>query len=291
MTAKPVAPLTADRILEAATALRMADAGASSPAQLITLLCNDAVGADELAARIEAQPLISARVLQIANSSYYGHAKTVSNIRRALLLLGVNIVRGIAATACIDQVMPHRIACLPDPPAILRHSLATAIGCEMLATMTHPPLASDAFLAGLLHNLGVVLQASLDPAGTNAQIAARQTQPAQAIRSLEEVHCQYGHEECAAVLFDAWQLPECFIESARHHHQPGEAHRPHHILTALVWASSHLALSCGNTFSLEPIAPEADYAWLSELGLYERHFETVKLELPERVALLSRALG
>jgi hypothetical protein len=65
----------------------------------------------------------------------------------------------------------------------------------------------------------------------------------------------------------------------------------HRVLASLVYASANLALSCGNTFSLEPVAPQMDYAWLSELGLYERHIESVKSQLPERVTLLSGALG
>lgn len=291
MTAAPAVqnPLDPQRILEAAQALRMADAGPNSPAGLISVLCDENVGGDELAARIEAQPVLCARVLHVANSPYYGQAKTVANIPRALLLLGVNALRGIAAAACVDQVMPRRIECLPDIPAILRHSLATAIAGEMLATMTHPLLARDAFLAGLLHNLGIGLQASLDPTGTMAVIAARHTQPGQPIRSLEAQYSQFPHEECAAVLFEAWALPDCFIESARHHHLPTGAHPPHHILASLVWASASLALNCENTFSLEPVAPETDYAWLGEMGLYERHIAAVKEELPQRLALLSGA--
>jgi HD-like signal output (HDOD) protein len=293
MTAAPApqAPPDRQRILEAATALRMANAGPDSPVSLFTVLCDDSVGGDQLASKIEAQALLSARVLQVANSPFYGQSKTVANIRRALMLLGINAVRGIAAAACVNQVMPQRIESLPDIPAILRHSLATAIAAEMLATMTHPLLARDAFLAGVLHNLGVVLQARLDPAGTSALIAARKTQPAEPIRTLEKQCSLLSHEECAAVLFDEWQLPDCFVESARCHHAPGDSQPTHRVLVSLVYASAHLALSCGNTFSLEPVAPETDYAGLSELGLYERHIETVKSELPSRVALLSGALG
>jgi len=157
--------------------------------------------------------------------------------------------------------------------------------------MTHPLLAREAFLAGVLHNLGIVLQARLDPAGTSALIAARKTQPTEPIRALEQQCSLLPHEECAGVLFDAWQLPDCFVESARCHHSPGDAQPTHRILTSLVYASASLALSCGNTYSLEPVAPPIDYARLSELGLYERHIETVQSELPERVTLLSGALG
>jgi HD-like signal output (HDOD) protein len=285
------APPYRQRILDAAAALRMAQAGPDSPASLITILCDDNVGADELASRIEAQPMLCAVVLRVANSPYYGQAKTVANIPRALMLLGVNAVRGIAAAASVNQVMPRRSNDLLDIPAILRHSLATAIAGEMLATMTHPLLARDAFLAGLLHNLGIILQASLDPAATSGLIAARKSQPTEPIRTMEHQHSLLSHEHCAAVLFDAWQLPDCIVESARCHHSPGEAQPTQRVLANLVAASARLALNCGNTFALEPAAAQTDYAGLSELGLYERHIQTVQAELPERVALLGGALS
>ncbi|MBS0421315.1 MAG: HDOD domain-containing protein [Proteobacteria bacterium] len=285
------APPDHQRILEAAAALRLVGTGPDSPANLIPVLCDDEVGADELAERIEAQPLLSARVLQVANSPFYGQAKTVANIQRALMLLGIDVVRRIATAACVDQVMPHRIACLPDMPAILRHSLATAIAGEMLATMTHPLLAHDAFLAGLLHNLGIVLQASIDPEGTAALIAARKMHPTEPIRRLEQQHSLLSHEECVQVLFDAWQLPDSLVESSSHHHALGESQSAHRVLSNLVCASASLALSCGNTFSLEPVAPAMDIAGWGELGLYERHIEDVRAELPQRVTLLRGAFA
>jgi HD-like signal output (HDOD) protein len=284
-------PIGRTAILEAAAALRMAEAGTSSPARLISLLCDERLTADELTAKIEAHPVLSARVLQVANSAYYGQVRAVATIKRALQLLGVNAVRGIAAAAFIDQVIPRRVASLPDTPALLRHSLATAIVCEMLATRVHPTLAPDAFIAGLLHNLGTVVQASLDPAGTTAIIAARVSDPCGSIRSLERQHCQLHHEVCGAVLFDSWQLPDSLVDVAMHHHEPEGAPDARRRLVGLVWAGANVAVSCGITFSLEPAGASLDYAKLLALGLQKQHIDTAAAELPERVELLSRALS
>jgi HD-like signal output (HDOD) protein len=283
-------PIGPAAIREAAAALCMAEAGTSSSARLITLLCNERLSGDELAGKIEAHPVLSARVLQVANSPYYGQVKSVGTIKRALQLLGVNAIRGIAAAAFIDQVIPRRIATLPDTPSLLRHSLATAIACEMLATRVDPLLAPEAFIAGLIHNLGTVIQASLDPAGTAALIAARGADPCGAIRSLEQEHCQLHHEACGAILFDAWQLPDSLVSVALHHHEPNDAPDPHRPLVGLVWVGASLALSCANTFSLEPAIGALDYAKILALGLRKDHIEATADELPERVELLSRAL-
>ena len=283
-------PIGHAAIREAAAALCMAEAGTSSPARLISLLCDERLSGDELAAKIEAHPVLSARVLQVANSPYYGQVRSVGTIKRALQLLGVNAIRGIAAAAFIDQMIPRRIATLPDIPSLLRHSLATAIVCEMLAARIDPLLAPNAFIAGLIHNLGTVIQASLDPAGSAALIAARASDPCGPIRALEQQHCQLHHEVCGAVLFDAWHLPDSLVNVALHHHGPDDAPDPHRRLVGLVWIGANVALACANTFSLEPAVGALDYAKILVLGLRKDQIDAVADELPERVELLSRAL-
>lgn len=277
-------------ILEAARALHMQSAGNSSPAQLISQLCDERLNSDELAARIEAHPVLCARVLKVANSPYYGQAGSVASIKRALLLLGVSAVRGIAAAACIRQFIPPRGGVLPDLSAVMLHSLATAVACDRLAHVTAASLAPEAFIAGLIHNLGTVIQAALDPTGTAALIAARAADPAQDLRTVELQHCEAGHETCAAVLFDAWHLPQSLIISAQHHHDPAQAPDSHRRIAGLVWAGGHLALCCQFTYSLEPVAPARDDSRLQELGFPPEHLDSVTAELVERVELLSRSL-
>jgi HD-like signal output (HDOD) protein len=277
-------------ILEAANALHMESSGRNSPARLISQLCDERLTAEELVARIEAHPVLCARVLKVANSPYYGQGGSVATVKRALLLLGLNAVRGITAAACIRQVMPHRMGVIPDLPAIMKHSLATAVACDMLATAALPNLASDAFIAGLIHNLGTVVQASLNPTGTAALIATRLKDATGDLRTVELQHCQPGHEECAAVLFDAWGLPDALVISAQHHHAPEQAPESHRLLTQLVWAGGHLALSCRTLYAFEPVVPVRDDARLLALGLLPKHLDAVTGELAQRVDFLNRSL-
>jgi len=277
-------------ILGAAQALQMEFEGSNSPARLISKLCDERLTADELAAQIEAHPVLCARVLKVANSPYYGQSGSVGTIQRALLLLGVNAIRGVAAAACISQIVPQRLTALPDVSAVMTHSLATAVACDMLARTVLPSLAPEAFIAGLIHNLGIIVQAVLDPTGTAALVAARAANPTQDLRSVELQHCQPGHESCAAVLFEAWNLPQSLVMSALHHHDPAQAPAPHGMFAALVWAGGHLALSCQYTYSLEPIAPARDDPKLLGLGFTAKQLDVVTADLEPRVELFRRAL-
>ena len=254
-------------VLQAAESLRLTGLNASAASQLVRMLCDDTLSADELSLRIEREPVLSARVLRVANSAFYGQQRTVTTMRRAVLVLGVNALRGVAAAACINQVVPSRVAGLPDASLWLHHSLATALACEMLASRTAPELSPGAFIAGLLHNLGVLIQAVLNPQGVAAMIAARRANAHGDIRQLEQECCVPSHEKIIGLVFEHWQLPPALISAAMHHHFPAEAAEDPRSLARLVGTSAQLALSCGNTYCLEPAPPSASDSENESKGL------------------------
>jgi HD-like signal output (HDOD) protein len=242
-------------VVQAARSLRLLGAAAGTAAKLVAHLCNSGMSADDLSLRIESDPVLCARVLRVANAAYYGQQRSVTTIRRALLVLGLNTVRGVAAAACIDQAIPSRLAALPDPAALGRHGLATALAAEMLAMGEIPEMATEAFIAGLLHNLGVVIQSQVDPDGMAQMIAARRAGDTRDIRTLEEEHAAISHGQAASIVFEEWKLPAAFIAAAEHHHDSSAAPESARPLTDIVSRAASLALACGQVYSLEPTCP------------------------------------
>jgi HD-like signal output (HDOD) protein len=179
---------------------------------------------------------------------------------------------------------------LIDVRALLQHSLATAAAAESLARIRNPALASDAFIAGLLHNLGIVVQLHLESQGIKAIIELRKLADSRDMRALESECVSVGHEECVAVIFEAWRLPESLISATRHHHEPMDALEPHRALAALINLGATLGLATGSTFALEP-APVARNAFaMSWLGLDAEMVDEVESALPGRLAELKQAL-
>jgi HD-like signal output (HDOD) protein len=278
-------------VLQAAASLGLLGSGASSLARLMSMLCDQKVSGQEIASLIENHPVLCARVLRVANSAYYGQLRSVTTIKRAVLLLGLDGVRGIAAAACVDRAMPRRTkVALIDMPALLRHSLATAVAAESLARIRHPSLASEAFIAGVMHNLGVAVQVCIDTSGINAMIEARRADPVRNIRELEFEHSTVRHEECVAIIFDDWQLPDSLVAATGHHHNPVESPEAHRELTTLVHLGAMLALGSGHTFSLEPAPVKLDLHAADRIGLCESDLDSVATALPERVESLLGAL-
>lgn len=278
-------------ILNAATSLGLIGSGADSLARLMRMLCDPGVSGAEIAALIENHPVLCARVLRVANSAYYGQQRTITTIKQAVPILGLSAIRGVAAAVCIDRAAPRRTdGEVVNMSALLRHSLATAVGADSLAKLGRTGVASEAFIAGVLHNLGVPVQVCIDPTGVTAMATAFCQSPTQSVRLMEADHVCVDHEACGASVLDAWQLPDSLVAVAMHHHEPGAAPAAHRTLVSLVNLSSSLALATGHTFPLEPAHIAYDEGALAQLGLAREALEELARGLPERVENLRRAL-
>jgi HD-like signal output (HDOD) protein len=299
MQAKPQAaavdPRT--RILGAADSLGVLGGNDGTPARMLSMLCNPNVESREVSALIKRQPVLCARVLRVANSPYYGQPRGVKTIERAFFVLGMDAVRGIAAAACLERTVS---VCngggLLDMNRLLEHSVATAVAAESLAKILRFGLAPDAFIAGLLHHLGMAVQAAVDPEGMAQMLRVRAAErergggEACGIRELEGRHCSVGHEQCVMEIFGAWQLPDSLVAAAGHHHDPAGAPQRFQELAALVDLGARVAAHTGHDLPLEPPARDAAPSSVF-IELPPVEVQAVIAALPERVQCLRAALG
>jgi len=286
----PNASVRAATIMKAASLCGVLGTRSDRAPRLLAALCNPTISLAEVAALVELDPALSLRVLRVANSAYYARSRSIGTIGRALSLLGLHSVRGIAATACLDRVLTVGASSTKDIKAVMYHSMATATAAESLARVSHPAQAADAFIAGLLHNAGTIVQMHLDTPGVQTLMQQPGDGPLD-IRQLEADHGIIGHEECGAVIFAAWNLPEPLVVATGHHHGPlEEAPHAHRDLVAYIQVGASLALACGYTFSLEPAATPGDPAAVAQLGLDDDQIAAVAATVPERVAALDDAL-
>jgi len=280
------------QIIKAAVARGILGGTADNAARIMAALGKPEVDARETVTLLKQEPVLAARVLRVANSPYYGQPQAIATMDRALVVLGVSAVRGIAAAACLDRTLNRGASqSLLDMRPVLRHSLATAVAAECLARIRCPSLACEAFMAGLLHNLGILVQVSLDRPGVDAMIGARRADDRRAMRMLEAERSSVGHEVCVAVLFEAWQMPETLIAAVQDHHDPMATRESHRPLASLINLGSQLALETGSTFGLEPHPMNRNAAAIAALDLNEIQLDFVASDLPGRLAELSNALS
>ena len=161
---------------------------------------------------VASDPALTARVLRLANSAYYGNARQVAAVSDAIMLLGMKSVRNLCLLA---GTYPWLKGGLPayglGPGALMTHSLATAVAAKAMAE--HARIDADAaFTAGLLHDLGKV---ALSMWATRADDVVRS--PEDERRTMGFDHGAVGGE-----LARRWNLPFPLVGAIACHHTPTE---------------------------------------------------------------------
>ncbi len=280
-------------IVKAASALGVLGGGAQTAHRILAALCDPDLGSGQIADLILREPGLAARVLKVSNSAFYGRSREISTLDRALVVLGLDAVRGITAAACLDRSIASRTPVVAiDPKALVNHCVASAFAAEQLARISGRGSAAESFMAALLHDFGVPVQARLDPEGIAALITALREQPDVESHVLEASLLKVTHGRCAQVIFDSWQLPRSISLAALHHDDPASAPGPAKELTTLVHLGIQLAIEAGFTYPTEPrqfrVAREP---LLQSLGIPADALPPIVEYLPERVLLLAEAIA
>ena len=278
--------ITPADIIAAAAKPGVLGSSAHAIPRILATLYKPGVSVREVAGVVAQEPGMTANVLRVANSPLYGQSRTIATVDHAMLLLGLDTVRGIAAAACMrDAIMRSPASSPVDSGDLLRHSIAAAVAASALARIARPALVSEAFVAGLLHDLGVALLVRLDPEGVSALVAAMGADPECDVVALEEAHVGIGHARSAALLFEAWRLPAALIAGASHHDDPASAPETERAMAALVCLGNQLGIAGDMGFACERAANATRCADAAAfLRLTDDDLAAVAATLPTRVA-------
>ena len=161
-------PPELDALVEEIAELRPLPAVAARALQLAE---GDRFSAHELAGAVAADPALTARVLRLANSAYYGFPRRIATVRDAVVLLGFPAVRSATLAASVIQAMPDARGV--NAADFWRHSITVGLLAEVLARARRRHV-DEAFTAGVLHNAGRLALAQQRPeALAQARMAAR----------------------------------------------------------------------------------------------------------------------
>lgn len=241
-------------------ALADAVAGLVSPPHICMrvreLVEGDTASASDLGDVIAQDPSLAARLLRLANSSFYGLRRPVDTLSRAVSVVGGRELYGLTLAAwAVDAIATARGTGM-DIDIFWRHSLFCGLLARLLGLRAGYPGAERLFVAGLLHDLGALALAHGAPAlsGELHRLAGG-SEPG--LHALERERLGFTHGELGAELLARWRVPESITMAVRHHHEPAGAGPE----AALV----HLADAVANT---------------SELSAYGEHAEPEPRALP-----------
>ena len=221
--------------------------GAPGTLPVVAEKINEAVARESctpamLADIIEKDTGLAARVLKLANSSFYGLSRQVDTILRAITVLGFNMVRDTALTVSVHRLFAGRQCGGLDVEGLWLHSLACAVAARVLAGARHAEDAQQAFLGGVLHDIGALLMVRMFPEETRALSAARYRP--EELLAAERSALGTTHPELGAIACEHWRFPAPLVEVIRRHHQPQQArHAPR--AAAAVYAGNEIAKAMG----------------------------------------------
>lgn len=168
---------------------------------------------------IREDPVLTAKILKIANSPYYGLATEVSSIARAVVILGFdevkNLVIGLSLTGAFSGGIHFPGM---DGTSVWIHSFAVAQASKMVGEIMETLDPDELFTAGLLHDIGRVLMCLYFPEELNEIIALQD----EGGLSLNEAEKSFGlsHTEVGAYLAKKWNLSDMLLNVIRYHHHP-----------------------------------------------------------------------
>jgi HD-like signal output (HDOD) protein/CheY-like chemotaxis protein len=222
--------------------------------------------ADSVGEVIARDPAATARVLQMVNSAAFALAQKVSDPSHAVLLLGLETVKSLVLCLQVFNKIERTRQTGFSMEQLWEHSSAVAKKARdiVLAQTADGRLASDAFTAGLLHDMGrIILASNLTKEYTAVVAAARQ----KSCSLHEEELAQLGvtHAQVGAYLLGLWGMPASLVEAAALHHTPGLASTEFSLLTAVHIADvlAHENDAPENGLPL----PQLDTAYLEAVGV------------------------
>lgn len=174
---------------------------------------------DDVVRIISLEQTLTAKLLQICNSAFFGQDEPVFSVADAVNRVGYQSIYLLAAMINGSNSFPTPSPAGIDTCRLWKHSVASAFNSKFVAE-TAGQDTSLMFTAGLMHDIGKVVIAQL----ATAPIAAALPLPATA-ESLanERAALGYSHAEVGAALLEKWQLPPQLVASIRHHHEPQSA--------------------------------------------------------------------
>lgn len=180
-------------------------------------------GAAELKAVVEGDPALGARILRMTNSAAYGVRCRVTNLHQAISFLGFDQVRNLAMTASVSELFKkdEKIGTYRRTD-LWRHLVSVGICARLVAMRRELPDFEDAFLAGLLHDLGLILEDQL----LHKQFRELMVQLPDDVPLCMAERRYLGFDHCAlgAAVGDQWRFPAAVRATIQHHHDSTRYH-------------------------------------------------------------------
>ena len=192
--------------------------------RLFELIHAPTTGAKDIAELVSVDPNLTARLLRIANSSFYNFSRKIDTISRAVMVIGTaelyQLALSVSAVSTFNRI-PNELV---EMDTFWHHSVYTGLVARALATRAKVLHPERLFVSGLMHDIGsLVLYYQRPDAMRDILMVAEGDEELLYQAELEQF--QFSHASVAGHLMEQWQFPEQLVEAVAWHHQPERAEK------------------------------------------------------------------
>jgi HD-like signal output (HDOD) protein len=243
--------------------------------QLSTIIENPKISLNEISHFVSKDPALTTKILQMVNSALYGFPGRISSVNHAVMLLGLNVVKGLLLSVSVFEIMHKAMMGLRE------HSIGVAIASKVIAQKKGLKEPEEVFVAGLLHDVGKVILILMYPEEYDRAVKESEASSI-AIFDAERNHFSETHAAVAGWLSEKWHFPRKLCDSLANHHRP-QVSTLAPLETSIVHMADILVKARGIGFSGDNLVPELNPQAHEILGLTEADLREVLKELEDSV--------
>ncbi|WP_197995824.1 HDOD domain-containing protein [Gimesia algae] len=260
--------------------------------KVMELVDDSGTSAEDLRKVIATDPALSACILKIVNSSFYGFPQQIGSIERAVVLLGLNAIKNIAIASSLSKVFKTSlIGPQFNASDLWLHSVAVASCARQISVRTKVGLPDEVFLAGLIHDIGIMMEMQVDYTEFMNVIQITTQNQHTTFRQAENDILGANHELFGGYICREWKFPVHFEYAARYHHDPLQLPAENQPLPLIIHVADVLAARLGEGYSRTVETQTIDPEILSALNLREADIELIMDSLAEAIEETHQLLG
>jgi len=223
---------------------------------------------------------ITARVLRLANSAFYGYTRRINTVTDAVVFMGFKTIRSIVIAASVSDILNQEIAGYAlEHGELWKHSQSAAMAARLIARKAKFPTLDLAYTAGLLHDIGkVILNRTMKEAYID--VVERVGEGEIPFNQVENEILGFNHAQVGSKVAAKWNLPDQLVEAIEFHHNPDQA-TINPKLTAIVHLADAVCVAMGIGIGVDGMLYPMSSQAIELLGFDESAIEAVINDLAD----------
>ena len=191
--------------------------------EILGLVNDDTASVGKIERVVENDPAISAKILSVANSAYFGIKTRTNSLDNAIMRIGFSNVKSIALGISLMTVLQEGSGTVFDYRRIYNHSVTVGFVARLFSKKLKMDFAEDILIGGMLHDLGYLILNRYFPDIYKNVIGSFHAEGS--LLAAEEKILDFNHTEVGNWLAEHWKLPGNVLDVIRYHHEPSRAKR------------------------------------------------------------------